>query len=53
MNATLEDRLRRHYDERTRGLPEHGPGLENGAALKIDPGRAAPRPHTEPPGCRS
>lgn len=46
MNATLEDRLRHHYDERTREIPGHGPGLEDGAALlRINPGPPEPRPH--------
>lgn len=27
-NAALEDRLREHFDRRTRGLPQHGPGLD-------------------------
>ncbi|MEO6125839.1 MAG: hypothetical protein ABIR32_19235 [Ilumatobacteraceae bacterium] len=37
MNTTLEDRLRRHYDDRTRDLAEHGPGLERSAALTLTP----------------
>lgn len=28
MTSTIEDRLRRHYDDRTRHLPEVGPGLD-------------------------
>lgn len=28
MSGTLDDRLRRHYDERTSHLPHHGPGLD-------------------------
>ncbi|MEO5900948.1 MAG: hypothetical protein ABIR68_12585 [Ilumatobacteraceae bacterium] len=40
MNVSLEDKLRRHYDERTRDIPEHGPGLDEGAMLTIGP------PHT-------
>lgn len=45
MNATLEDRLRHHYDERTREIPEHGPGLDDGAVLSINLQRAEPRQH--------
>ena len=30
MNATLEERLRRHYDDKTRDLPRQGPGLDAG-----------------------
>ena len=45
MNATLEDRLRHHYDERTREIPEHGPGLDDGAVMRINPGMSEPRPH--------
>ena len=45
MNATLEDRLRHHYDERTREIPEHGPGLDDGAVMRINPGLSEPRPH--------
>ena len=45
MNATLEDRLRHHYDERTREIPEQGPGLDDGAVLSINHRRAEPRPH--------
>ncbi len=33
MNATLEERLRRHYADRTRALPRHGPGLEAGSVV--------------------
>jgi hypothetical protein len=43
MNATLEDRLRRHYDERTRDLPDRGPGLEDGAVLTLAPWSDKPR----------
>jgi hypothetical protein len=28
MNATLEDRLRQHYSNRTVHLPQHGPGID-------------------------
>jgi len=45
MNSTLEDRLRHHYDERTRDLPEHGPGLDDGAVMRINPGLSEPRPN--------
>ena len=45
MNATLEDRLRHHYNQRTLEIPEHGPGLEDGAVLSINSRRAEPRPH--------
>jgi len=45
MIATLEDRLRHHYDERTREIPEHGPGLDDGAVMRINPGLSEPRPH--------
>ena len=33
MNATLEERLRRHYDDQVRELPRHGPGLDAGTIL--------------------
>jgi len=45
MNATLEDRLRRHYDERTRNLPQQGPGLEDGTLLTRAPVSVEPRPN--------
>ena len=35
MNAALEDRLRRHYDERTSEIPQHGPGLDDGAVVRV------------------
>jgi hypothetical protein len=35
MNATLEDRLRSHYDARTRDLPEHGPGLDDSGVITL------------------
>ncbi|MBI5088719.1 MAG: hypothetical protein HZB15_07655 [Actinobacteria bacterium] len=35
MNTTLEDRLRRHYDELTRDLPAHGPGLDAPMSLDV------------------
>ncbi len=44
MNATVEDRLRHHYDERTREIPDHGPGLDAGAVLSINRGPADLRP---------
>jgi len=43
MNATLEDRLRHHYNERTRDIPEHGPGLDSGAVLRLQPANREPR----------
>lgn len=43
MTANLEDRLRRHYDEITRDIPEHGPGLDDGVVVAINPWSAAPR----------
>ncbi len=45
MNATLEDRLRLHYDERTRDIPEHGPGLDDGAVLRMHSGPSERRPN--------
>lgn len=43
MTATLEDRLRRHYDERTRDLPDHGPGLDCRAVSMISAGAMTER----------
>ena len=43
MTATLEDRLRHHYNERTRDTPEHGPGLDSGAVLRLQPVHLEPR----------
>jgi hypothetical protein len=45
MTATLEDRLRLHYDLRTTEIPERGPGLDDVAVLRINPRPAGPRPH--------
>jgi hypothetical protein len=45
MNATLEDRLRRHYDARTRDLPARGPGLDDGLTLRTNVLRPAARPN--------
>lgn len=36
MNTTLEDRLRQHYDDRTRDLPSHGPGIDDAQLVRID-----------------
>jgi hypothetical protein len=43
MNATLEDRLRRHYDERTHDIPAHGPGLDDRTLLTIRPATSQPQ----------
>ena len=45
MNATLEDRLRRHYDERTTNLPTRGPGLLEATTLTIQPTPIKQRPN--------
>ena len=45
MNAALEDRLRRHYDERTSEIPEHGPGLDDGAVVRVKVAWSGPRPN--------
>lgn len=45
MNATLEDRLRRHYDERTNDLPTRGPGLLDASALIVQPTALTHRPN--------
>jgi hypothetical protein len=44
MNATIEERLRRHYDERTREIPAHGPGIGAEALPQITFQRAAAWP---------
>jgi hypothetical protein len=45
MNATLEDRLRRHYVERTSDIPMQGPGLEAGTVVNLTLARSEPRPN--------
>ncbi len=43
MNDTLEDRLRRHYGERTSELPANGPGVGTGVVLTVRRGPTQPR----------
>lgn len=49
MNVSLEDRLRQHYDDRTRDLPARGPGLDDAPLVRID---SAPSVHGRRRGAR-